>query len=165
MKKLLNLAVVASILLFVLLPFCVIKGTEAEKPSYDVTGIATIANNWLAKNADLGKLTVRRIRWEWFHITPTPSLAIGKDGWVFITLNDNLKIAEGTYPYPQKTIDTQMVVLSNLEKYYALLGADFYFLPYPSNMSVIPRLFLGITTRSECRRAISSPKPGSKYRR
>jgi hypothetical protein len=143
MKKLLNLAVVASILLFVLLPFCVVKGTETEKPSYDVTGIATIANNWLVQNADLGKLTVRRIRWEWFHITPTPSLAIGKDGWVFIASDNNLAIAEGTYPYPQKTIDTQMAVLSNLKKYYASLGADFYFLPYPSNMSVYPEVVLG----------------------
>lgn len=137
-----RLIMTAALLLLLLLPFCIIKIDAAEQPLGDVVGVATKMNRWLNDHADFRKLKVRELTWKLFKASPTSSLVIGKDGWVFISdlYDDNVKIARGTYPYPQETIDQQMDVLSNLKKYYSAIGSDLYVLPYPANMSVYPEV-------------------------
>jgi|GEM_PF-4139930 len=140
--RIVNLLSVAAIIIFVLLPYCVVSGTNESKPSYDVFGVGMRANSLLAKYSDYRKNKVREFLWKYKGMSPTPSLVIGKDGWIYISdvYNNNEKIARGTYPYPQDVIDRQMTVFSNLKEHYNELGSDLYVLPFPANMSVYPEV-------------------------
>lgn len=142
-KNLIRLIVVTLITITIILPFAYISGVRESKPIYDMFGIGTKVNTWLTQHVELRKQTVRLAKYRIFHISPSDSLHIGKDGWIFYTLDHNLDIPEGAFPLEQSALDYQVASLSNLKKYYKLLGADFYYMSYPSKASIYPEYIRG----------------------
>jgi hypothetical protein len=138
-----KIVVVIAILVTILLPFSVIKKVTDIAPKYDLLGFGTEANSWLIEHTDLRKDISRRFKYLVFHLSPTDSLQLGKNGWIFYTLNNNLDIAKGTYPLGQDILDNQAVVFSNVKKYYELMDADFYYLLYPAKTAIYPEFISG----------------------
>jgi hypothetical protein len=136
--KIVNVCVTVIILLAIILPFSVIDGNSETKPAFDYLGVGTKANKWLDENVDLRKSTSRKIKYHLTHLSPSDSVYIGKDEWLFYALNGNLEIARGAFPLDQTTLDFQADTFSNAKRYYDRMGADFYFMTYPAKSSIYP---------------------------
>jgi hypothetical protein len=134
--KILNLSIIAAIFTIIILPFTLYSKEENAHFSYDILGIASEMNTWIEENNR--KSLTRAWGYKLFDISPSPSLLIGKDGWSFYTPGNNVGIADGTFPLEQSQLDETVKILTNVKQYYELLGADFYFMSYPSKTSIYP---------------------------
>ncbi len=138
-----RIIVVIVILVAILLPIAIVNGTIEKQPTSDVFGIGMIVNSKLTSAEDFRKSASRWIFYNAVQVSPSESVLLGKDGWMFYTLDHDLDIPRGTYPLSQEQLDYQVAAFSNTKKYYELMGADFYLLPYPSKPSIYPEYISG----------------------
>lgn len=133
------------LVIFLLIPFASERPVKGEKstPFWDVFGIGSKLNTWLAKNPDINDRISRLVKWRVFHISPSTSIHIGKDGWLFYALDHNLDIARGTFPITEKVMADTASALKRLKTHYDKLGATLFYLPVPSQTSIYPEFIYG----------------------
>lgn len=101
---------------------------------------------WLGDNIGFREQFVRiaaSIKVKMFHMSTSERVHIGKDGWYFYTLDDNLKIADGSYPL---TEDLLMKFAENqqaISDYYKSRGVEYVLVLTPSKASVYPEYIGG----------------------
>lgn len=85
-----------------------------------------------------------RIRLYLFHQSPTDQVSIGKDGWMFYTRDNNLRLADGTYPITEEELDAMVRTALSLRDKLAVQGIDFVMILPPSKVSVYPEYLRGV---------------------
>ena len=78
------------------------------------------------------------IDYQIFHRSPSERVHLGKDGWLFYTLDDNLKIATGEYSLPDETLEIIHRNMSAVQKIFNENGTDFVIVLPPSKVSIYP---------------------------
>lgn len=112
-------------------------------------GIKTQMENWLDDNIGFRtrmKSIQAYIDLKIFRISPSPSVAIGKSGWLFYTEDRNIEIGLGTYHLPE---DKLLSLGENLEEFHQELaknGIEFVLMLTPSKASIYPEFVRGDAT-------------------
>lgn len=99
---------------------------------------------WIDDNIGLRDTWVRihaNVLWKLFSISASNQVKVGREGWFFYNNNNNLEIAEGTYPLSEENlydIDTlQTQITDRLEK----MGVKYVVILPPSKISVYPEMY------------------------
>lgn len=77
------------------------------------------------------------------HQSSSEKVHIGKDGWYFYTLDDNLKIADGSYPLTEELLAEFAEKQQIISDYYRSRGTDYVLVLTPSKASVYPEYIGG----------------------
>lgn len=72
------------------------------------------------------------------HQSSNERVHIGKDGWYYYTVNDNLKIADGTYPLTDELLAKFAQTQQAISDWYKERGVEYVFVLTPSKASVYP---------------------------
>ncbi|MPL95148.1 hypothetical protein SDC9_41314 [bioreactor metagenome] len=106
-----------------------------------IHGFRSGFEDWLNDNIGFRDFFVKihsTVSYKILQKSPSEKIEIGKDGWFYYTLNDNIKIADGTYPLTQ---DMLLNIKNSQEKiadYYNNLNIDYVLVLVPSKVSVYP---------------------------
>lgn len=74
---------------------------------------------------------------------PSDAVHIGKDGWYFITQNQNVDIATGAHVIAEETMQKIAYYQQSISDHYRALGKEYYLLLIPSKASVYPEFLTG----------------------
>lgn len=85
-----------------------------------------------------------RVRLNLFHQSPTDQVSIGKDGWMFYTRDNNLRLADGTFPVTEEDLDAIVRTALAIRDKLAGQGIDFVMILPPSKVSVYPEYLRGV---------------------
>jgi len=77
------------------------------------------------------------------HQSSSEKVHIGKDGWYFYTMDNNLKIADGSYPLPEELLMKFAENQQAISDYYKSRGAEYILVLTPSKASVYPEYIGG----------------------
>lgn len=97
---------------------------------------------WLGDNlgfrSEFMKLAAN-IKLKLLHQSTSEQVEIGRDGWYFYTPNDNLRIAEGTYPcFDESVLNTICHIQEMTRDKLAAQGIDYVLVLPPSKVSIYP---------------------------
>ena len=73
-----------------------------------------------------------------FNNSPNPKVEIGKDGWYFYTLDDNMALADGTYDLNENILKQTALQQQRIKDKLAEQGIDYVLILPPSKVSVYP---------------------------
>lgn len=97
---------------------------------------------WFNDNIGLREYLIRLnsvIRFNLFHQPTSTNVELGRDGWLFYTLESNLDIARGTYPdFEEEKLETYCNQLIRVEKKLHDQGRDFVLVIPASKASIYP---------------------------
>lgn len=77
------------------------------------------------------------------HQSSSEKVHIGKDGWYFYTQDDNLKIADGSYPLTEELLMKFAENQQAISDYYKSQGTEYVLVLTPSKASVYPEYIGG----------------------
>lgn len=104
-------------------------------------GIKDSLKSWFDDNLGMRSELVRlnnRIQLKLFNKSPSDKVQLGKDGWLFYTLENNLKIADGTFPLTEKDIENLAVQQTRIQKILASQGIDYVLILPSSKVGIYP---------------------------
>ena len=78
-----------------------------------------------------------------FRQSPSPNVQIGKDGWLYYTLGDNLEIAKGTFPLTDDMLYKIKENLCQLSDYCESIGTELVLVLPASKVSIYPEYVRG----------------------
>lgn len=78
------------------------------------------------------------IRYNFFHQSPSAQVHIGKDGWFYYTLDNNLEIAIGAYPLSDETLAAILQNHLAVQKKLQAKGIDYVIVLPTSKVSIYP---------------------------
>ena len=117
------------------------------------SGLLGEINNWFKDNIgfrDFYKQLGNTINFNVFHMSTSPNVQRGKDGWLFYTLDSNLEVADGTYPnFTEEKISRYCKQLTAVQERLKKQGIEFVFAIPPSKASVYPEYIQGINRIAE----------------
>lgn len=161
-KKIISLLYIIVFLLVLIAPILTINRMSGQKSETENRYLAPfpdvfdqeghISNNikadieaWIADNigfrSQFTKLAAN-IKLNLFHQSTSDKVAIGEDGWFFYTQDDNLKIADGTYPLSETLLAEFAEKQQAISDYYKSNGITYVLVLTPSKVSVYPE-YLG----------------------
>lgn len=73
-----------------------------------------------------------------FHQSTSNKVHIGENGWYYYVLDDNLKIADGTYPLTEEQLNEIAQKQQAISDYYASQGKEYVLALTPSKASIYP---------------------------
>ena len=76
------------------------------------------------------------IMYHLFGLSPTDKIVVGKDGWLFYTGDNNLRIAEGTFPLSEEDMDAIIEGQTEVRDYLAKRDCEYYLILPPSKVSI-----------------------------
>ena len=109
-------------------------------------GLKSGFETWLNDNIgfrDLFLDIAAQIKVHGFHISTSDKVHIGKDGWYFYTLDNNLEIASGEYPLTEDTLKDIAEKQQAISDYYQTQGTEYILVLTPSKASVYPEYIGG----------------------
>lgn len=77
------------------------------------------------------------------HQSSSEKVHIGKDGWFYYTYDNNLKIADGTYPLTESLLAKFAQTQQTISDYYKSMGMQYVLVLTPSKASVYPE-YIGL---------------------
>lgn len=104
-------------------------------------GLKSGLENWLNDNIGFREQFVKlntNINFRILKRSPSNKVALGRDGWYFYTMDDNLKIAEGTYPLTKDTLEKIKNQQEKLQAYFNKQGIEYVLILPPSKVSIYP---------------------------
>jgi hypothetical protein len=107
---------------------------------------------WLKDNVGFRAEFIKTTAWMKlyaFHSSPTSQIHMGKDGWYFYTLDQNLDIAKGEYTLTDDMLKTIAANQQKINDYYKTLGVDYFLMLTPSKVSIYPEYIKGYYTIRE----------------
>ena len=130
------------LIILVLVPFT-LKNLSADDGSlsnlqYDPLSSGSYLSDWGQRASERLDMFSRCSKYRLFNVSPSNSIWIGKEGWLYYTPDYNLEIPTGKFPMPEDLIASHVENLKVVKTYYDSMGIDFYYLPYPSQTSVYP---------------------------
>lgn len=84
-----------------------------------------------------------RIHLNLFNTSPVSKVEIGEDGFMFYTLDDNMKIANGTYPLNEEDLIDITYNQKAIQKFLNNQGIEYLLVLPPSKVSVYPEKIKG----------------------
>jgi hypothetical protein len=138
-----RLIIAIILLIIVLIPLSLIRNGQDNRQRYDKVGLGISVNKWLDSHPNLRKQITRVLKFGISKLSPSESLSIGKEGWIFYALDYNLDIPKGNYPLTDEILDYQIIALTNINEYYKLINSHFYYLLYPSKTSIYSEYMRG----------------------
>lgn len=73
-----------------------------------------------------------------FNNSPSPKVEIGKDGWYFYTMDNNIELASGTYDLNEEILKLTALHQQRIADKLAAQGIDYVLILPPSKVSVYP---------------------------
>lgn len=104
-------------------------------------GIKDSLKTWFDDNLGLRFELVRLnniIQLKLFNKSPSDKVQLGKDGWLFYTLDNNLKIANGTFPLTETDLKKIAVQQTRIQKIFEAQGIDYVLILPSSKVSIYP---------------------------
>lgn len=104
------------------------------------------AENWINDNIGFRSNLVMLhadIMYHGFGLSPSEKIIVGKDGWLFYTGDNNLRIAEGTYPLFEDDLAAIEKGQTEVENFLAERHCDYYLILPPSKVSIYPEYMRG----------------------
>ena len=107
------------------------------------TGLRSGIENWINDNIGFRDNFIKlrnNISLNVFKTSPSDKVEIGKDGWYFYTLDNNIQIAQGSYPLSEEELEK---IKTNQEKVKELLdskGIKYALIIAPSKVSIYPEM-------------------------
>ena len=95
--------------------------------------------NWLNDNIGFRNTFVSlhaNIMFHLFRLSPSQKIVIGKHGWLFYTGDNNLKIADGTYPLTEENLNDIVKGQQKIKDYLKTINCEYYLILPPSKVSV-----------------------------
>ncbi len=89
------------------------------------------------------------IMYRFLGLSPSEKIKIGKDGWLFYTGDNNLRIAEGTYPLFDDDISNIIACQEDIRDYLKGKNCEYYLILPPSKVSVYYDMLKGGYERIE----------------
>lgn len=102
--------------------------------------------SWLSDNIGLRSHFVElaaTIKVKVFHQSTSEKVVIGRDGWYFYTLDNNLEIASGEYPLTETMLKEIADMQQAISDYYKSNGVEYILALTPSKASVYPEYIGG----------------------
>ncbi len=112
-----------------------------ENGKFVAKGLRGGIESWLNDNIGFREYFASlygNVKYRVFHDSPSSRVEIGRDGWFFYTLDDNLKIADGSYPLSDSDIEKIAEVQTQISEFYRKQGVDYVLALPPSKVSVYP---------------------------
>jgi hypothetical protein len=75
--------------------------------------------------------------------SPSGPVHIGRNGWYYFTLNDNIDIAKGTYPLTEGTLQNLAARQQRISDWYKIRGIEYFYILTPSKASIYPEYISG----------------------
>lgn len=125
-----------------LAPFPKILNEDGEL----VDGFKGSFENWLNDNIGYRNQFVKtssNIQYNLLHKSPSEKVQIGKDGWFFYTLDNNIEIAKGTYGINKELLENIKNTQEELQKYFNEKGIEYVLVLPPSKVSIYPEKISG----------------------
>lgn len=113
---------------------------DEKKDNFSVT-------KWIGDNIGFRDYMVNmksNLNYNIMNTSPTKRVDIGRDGWLFYTVDDNLKIASGKYPLDNKIIDNISTNMYKCQQKIESMGIKFVTSIAPSKVSIYPEYIKGI---------------------
>lgn len=104
-------------------------------------GLRSGLENWLNDNIGFRDTFVRihsNINYKILKKSSNEKVEIGVDGWFFYTLDDNLRIANGTYPLTNEILINIKNKQEKIKEYYNKQGIEYVLVIAPSKVSIYP---------------------------
>ncbi len=79
-------------------------------------------------------------------LSPSEKICVGKDGWLFYTGDNNMRIAEGTYPLFDEDIERIAAGQKEISDYLKKRDCDYYLILPPSKVSIYYDMLKGSYT-------------------
>lgn len=102
--------------------------------------------NWFSDNIGFRDQLLRlhsAIQLNVFRQSSSTNVQIGKDGWLYYTLGDNLKIAQGTYPLTDEMLRKIANNQEKIQQYCKQRGIEYVLVLPASKVSVYPEYVRG----------------------
>ena len=96
------------------------------------------------------------IRYNFFHQSPSAQVHIGKDGWFYYTLDNNLEIAIGAYPLSDETLAAILQNHLAVQKKLQAKGIDYVIVLPTSKVSIYPEYMRTIVKSFGCIKYVAS---------
>ena len=77
------------------------------------------------------------------HVSPVKKVLIGKDGWLFLTINNMIEDYRGLDPYKKADIETIARVLDQRQQLLTKLGIKYLLVVAPNKQSIYPEFMPG----------------------
>ena len=147
MKKKINITLIVIFLMCLLIPILFInreKGRISEEENRYLADFPDPFSregfeNWFNDNIGFRGTFVSlhaNIMYHLFRLSPSQKIVIGKQGWLFYTGDNNLKIADGTYPLTQEELDEITTGQREVRDFLKDRNCDYYLILPPSKVSV-----------------------------
>lgn len=153
-----NIIIIISFILLVAMPVLTInrvtgKVSEAEnrylakfpeilnEQGQLADGLKSGLENWLSDNIGFREQFMKlstRINYHILKKSPSDKVEIGRDGWFFYTLDDNMKIANGTYPLTEETLAKIALQQEKIKDKLESQGIDYVLILPTSKVSIYP---------------------------
>lgn len=160
MKRKIDLMILAAFLLLVYVPVLTINHvpgkiskvenrTLASFPdilddNYHLNdGVKSGLENWLNDNIgfrDQFVQTASKVKFSVFGIKSNNKVYAGKDGWYFYTMDNNIQIAQGTYPLDQITLEAIRVNQEAINQRFKDQGIEYILVLPVSKASIYPEM-------------------------
>ena len=163
MKKIYNYLIIIVFILSILIPlsFSDFKGgqiSETEKRTLAqfpkiftndlklATGIRSGLENWINDNIGF-RSKINRIKaigeFHLFHISPTPLVHVGKNGWLFYTGDNNIEIGTGNYKLSHNQLESIKNNQVDIQQALKKRGIEYVIVFPPSKASIYPDYIRG----------------------
>lgn len=97
--------------------------------------------DWLSDNIGLREQMLKlcvNFKYTFLGQSTSEKIIIGKDGWLFYTLDNNTKIATGEYPLTDENLKTIAENQQAISDYYKSIGSKYILMLTPSKVSIYP---------------------------
>lgn len=102
--------------------------------------------NWLSDNIGLRSQMLKlcvNFKYKALGQSTSEKILIGKDGWLFYTIDNNTKIATGEYPLTEDDLKTIAKNQQAISDYYKSVGSKYILMLTPSKVSIYPEYLPG----------------------
>lgn len=164
MKKIINIIFISCFILMIGLPLVFVNLSSDKLSEVENRYLAKFPNivdestgkinknllsefeNWFNDNVGFRELFVKlntSITYKVLRTSPNNSVHVGRDGWFFYTLDNNLKIANGTYDLTDEMLLAIKKEQEFIQQALAKKGIEYVLVLTPSKASVYPEKISG----------------------
>lgn len=157
-KKVLNLIFVVIFIVIIAIP---IVTTDFPGGKYSPTEQRNLAGFPISKNQETGEFDISRasiqnwisdnigqrnnlielcvnFKYKLLGQSTSEKVLIGKDGWLYYTMDNNIEIATGEYPLSQDDLKVIAENQQSISDYYKNMGISYVLMLTPSKVSIYP---------------------------
>ena len=110
-----------------------------EYGEIEIVGLRSGIESWLNDNIGFRDQFVKlhtKISFDYFNMSPSEKVEIGKDGWYFYTRDNNIDIARGSYPLSEDLLINIARKQEKISEYFKNKGIEYVLILPPSKVSI-----------------------------